>query len=173
MDPDQVDKALTQVSAANGFAFSYAHFNWAHVAAQFGDAIANRNEAMIRGAAVDSASDAISTAQGAGIPLHVSVSPEAVANGAASQAMTVAAFNFTSGGSPYSVAPGANGTLVGTKDGQAWQTWQLSYSGIEGNTASTISADKGATTVLQTLTSLNAQSTPSATKSSSPFDILA
>jgi hypothetical protein len=122
MDPNAVDDALAQLSDANGVAFLYAHTNWTHVASQFGSAIANRDEALVRGAAVGSALGALSNASGLGIPAQDSVSPYAVQNGAAPGVITVAPFSFTSGGATYSITPGADGTLVGTKDGQAWQT---------------------------------------------------
>jgi hypothetical protein len=125
MDPNQVDDALAHLSGANGFAFIYAHINWANVTAQFGTVIADRDEAQVRGAVVGSASYAFSAASGLGIPASDSVSPSAVQYGAAPGTITVAAFSFTSGGSVYSVTPGANDTLTGTKDGQAWKAWQL------------------------------------------------
>jgi hypothetical protein len=120
-----VDNALAWVAGASGFAYNAAHWNEAHVAAQFGTAIAERDTAGIFGAAADSASNALSNASGPGIPTQDSVSPDAIQNGAAPGTTSVGAFSFTSGGSIYSVTPGANGTLVGTKDGQARKTWQL------------------------------------------------
>ena len=39
--------------------------------------------------------------------------------------LTVGAFSFSSGGSTFEVKPDENGNLIGTKDGQAWNTWQL------------------------------------------------
>jgi hypothetical protein len=171
MDPNAVDDALAQLSDANGMAFLYAHVNWANVSAEYGDAIANRDEEMLRGGVVGSASDALSNASGLGISASDSVSPNAVQNGAAPGTITVAAFSFTSGGSTYSVTPGANGTLVGTKDGQAWQTWQLIPTGAPGNPGNTTTSDSGAATALQTLASLNAQAA-STGQQSSPLNIL-
>jgi hypothetical protein len=171
MDPNAVDGALAQLSDANGVAFIYAHWNFARDLAQHDQAIADRNQALLRGAAVGSASDALSNASELGIPAQDSVSPTAVQNGAAPGTITVAAFSFTSGGATYSVAPGANGTLVGTKDGQAWQTWQLIPTDTPGNPGNTTTSDSGAATALQTLTSLNAQAA-SASQPSSPLNIL-
>jgi hypothetical protein len=171
MDPNAVDDALSQLSGANGFAFNYAHMDYAVLQAAFGTAIANRDEAQARGAAVGSASDALSNASELGIPATDSVSPNAVQNGAAPGTITVAAFSFTSGGATYSITPGANGTLVGTKDGQAWQTWQLIPTGAPGNPGNTTTSDSGAATALQTLTSLNAQAASTGTQSSA-LDIL-
>jgi hypothetical protein len=171
MDPDQVDDALAHLSGANGFAFIYAHWDYAGDVARFGEAIADRNEALMRGGVVGSASRALSAASGLGISASDSVSPSAVQNGAAPGTITVAAFSFTNGGATYSVAPGANGTLVGTRDGQAWQTWQLIPTGTPGNLPSAANTDSGAATAPQTLTSLNAQ-LASKGRQSLPLDIL-
>jgi hypothetical protein len=125
LDPNQVDNALSWAAGANGFADLAAHFDYAGTVANFGVAIANRDKAGLIGGAANSASHALSYASGLGIPIQDSVSPDAVKNGAAPGTISVGAFSFTNGGSTYSVTPGANGTLIGTKDGQAWKTWQL------------------------------------------------
>jgi hypothetical protein len=80
-----------------------------------------------------------------------------VSKGAAPGTITVSAFSFTSSGSTYSVTPGENGTLIGTRNGQPWQTWQLMPTGVPGNLPD--SADPAAATALRILTSLNTQKT--------------
>jgi hypothetical protein len=172
MDPNQVDDALAHLSGANGFAFIYANTDWARVTAQDGAAAAARDEAQVRGAAVGSASYALSTASALGIPASDSISPSAVQNGAAPGTITVGAFSFANGGSTYSVTPGANGTLVGTKDGQPWTTWQIIPTDTPGNLPGTADTDSGAATALQALTSLNAR-LASARGQSLPLDIVA
>ena len=169
MDPNQVDDALAHLSGANGFAFIYANTDWARVTAQDGAAAAARDEAQVRGAVVGSASYALSTASGLGIPASDFVNPSAVQNGAAPGTITVGAFSFTNGGSTYSVTPGANGTLVGTKDGQPWTTWQLIPTDTPGNPGAAANTDSGAAAALQVLTSFNAQSA----RMQSPLDIVA
>jgi hypothetical protein len=151
LDPDQVDNALSWAAGANGFADAAAHFDWAAVAAKFGRVIADRDRAGVIGAAASSTSNALSHASVLGIPIKDSVGPEAVKNGTAPGTISIGAFSFTSGGSTYAVAPGANGTLIGTKDGQALKTWQLT------NPADTTGSGTGAAAALQTLTSLNTQ----------------
>ncbi len=151
LDPDQVDNALSWAAGANGFADAAAHFDWAAVAAKFGDAIADRDRAGVIGAAANSASNALSYASSLGIPIKDSVNPEAVKNGTAPGTISIGAFSFTSGGSTYAVAPGENGTLIGTKDGQAWKTWQLTIPADAGDSG------KGAAAALRALTSLNTQ----------------
>jgi hypothetical protein len=167
LDPNEVDDALSWAAGANGFAFIAAHTNEAHLITQFGTAIAEHMTAGLAGDAGLAASDALSYASNLGIPIQDSVSPDAVKNGAAPGTISVGAFSFESGGSTYSVTPGTNGTLIGTKDGQAWKTWQLTDPAIAA------SANTGADTALQTLTSLTAQETASANQPSTSIDISA
>ena len=151
LDLDKVDNALSWAAGANGFAANYARGDWGKLAAKFGDVIANRDKASAQGAAASTTSHALSYASNLGIPIQASVSPEAIKNGAAPGAISVGAFSFTSKGSTYAITPGKDGTLVGTKDGQAWKTWQLT------GPSSAAGANAGATAALQALTSLNAQ----------------
>lgn len=148
---DKVDNALSWAAGANGLADLAAHFSWSHVAAQYRNAVADRDLAGVVGGAANSAAHALTYASDLGIPIKDSASPEAVKNGAAPGAISIGAFSFTNGGSTYAVTPGKVGTLVGTRDGQAWKTWQLSA------TSSPASTDTGATAALQTLTAFNAQ----------------
>ena len=154
LDFDMVDNALSWAAGANGFTDNAAHFDWKHVAAQYGSAIADRDKATVNSAAAGSASHVLSYVSGSGIPIQASVSPEAIKNGTAPGTISVGAFSFTSKGSVYAVTSGKDGTLVGTKDGQAWKTWQLT------SQSSATSADAGATAALQALTSLNTQKAP-------------
>jgi hypothetical protein len=45
-------------------------------------------------------------------------------HGASPAAISVGAFTFAHGGSTYAVTPEADDRLIGTRDGQAWKTWQ-------------------------------------------------
>jgi hypothetical protein len=154
LDPNAISDALARAGGANGFADAYEHGDWAKLAAKFGQAIVDFDKASILRAAVDSASLALNDAHSAGIPVQDSVSPEATKNGAAPGTISVSAFTFTNAGSTYTVTHGNNGTLVGTKDGQAWQTWQLT------TPYSATSADHGANAALQTLAAVNAKAVP-------------
>ncbi len=154
LTPAKIDDALSGAVGANGFAANYTHGDWAGEAAEFGEAVASRNKAEALNAAVYGASSALSTASSLGIPIQDSVGPEALKNGAAPGRITVGAFTFASGGSTYAVTPGKNGTLVGTKDGQSWKTWQLN------DPTSDTAASSGASVALQTLTALNAKHPP-------------
>jgi len=108
----------------------------------------------------------MSYAFGLGIPIKDSVSPDALKNGAPLGTISVGAFSFRNGGATYSVTPGRDGMLIGTKDGQDWKTWQLTAP------SSATGATGGALAALQTLTSLNAHK-GSTDKSLSPLDVSA
>jgi hypothetical protein len=162
-----VDDALSRAGGANSFAPAYEHGDWAKLEAKFGQAVVDRDKASLLNAVVVFSSGALSSASTLGIPIKDSVSPDAVKNGATPGTITVGAFSFTNGGSTYTITPGKDGTLIGTKDGQAWKTWQLT------DPTSTTSTDNGATAALQTLTSLNTRATTSDDKSSLAIDISA
>ena len=151
----KVEDALYQISGANGFADIAAHFDYAAVAAKFGTTIANQDKATVDGGAALSASSAFSSASDLGIPITDSVSPDAAKSGAALGTISVGAFSFTSDGSSYSVTPGKDGTLVGTKDGQAWLTLQLTDS------SNSTATDSGASAALATLNAITGQTSSS------------
>jgi hypothetical protein len=151
LDPNQVDDALSWTAGANGFAANYARADWSKALAKFGQAIVDRDKATVLGEAINAGSHALSFASDLGIPVQASVSSEAIKNGAAPGTISVGTFSFTNGGSTYAVTPGKDNTLVGTKNGQAWKTWQLTDS------SSAARGDAGATAALQALTSLNAK----------------
>jgi hypothetical protein len=136
LDPEEVDYALSWAVGVNGFAANVARtskanaaaigarWNEADVAADYGTAIAERGTAEVIGAAVGSPSEALYHAANLGIPILDSVSPDVARNGASPAAISVGAFSFTHGGSTYTVTPEADDRLIGTKDGQAWKSWQ-------------------------------------------------
>ncbi|TPG53667.1 hypothetical protein EAH89_15800 [Roseomonas nepalensis] len=49
---------------------------------------------------------------------------QAAVTGQAPGTLKVASFAFKSGGSSYAVTAKEDGTLVGTRDGEAWKTWK-------------------------------------------------
>ncbi len=119
LDPNKVADALYGAAGANGLAQLDRHVDRTSELAKFGTAISQRNQASLQAAVASSASDALSHASSLGIPIHNSVSPDAVKNGAAPGTISVGAFSFINGGSTYTVTSGKDGMLVGTKDGQA------------------------------------------------------
>lgn len=178
LDPDKVSNALAEVSGANGLAFLDAHLDLSLVTAKFGAAFA----AGIRQGTLNTeytfANVATSNATSAGIPFQSSVKSvddlnAYAASGSSSPIISVADFSFKSGGSTYSITNQSDGTLLGTKDGQAWQTWQLAPINSKtnfGNTSKSSAATSDAVNALQTLTSLNNHTS---SKALTPLDLSA
>ena len=136
LNPDEVDHALSWAVGVTGFAVNAARttkakvaadgglWNGADAAADYGAAIAERDTAEAIGAAVGSPSEALYHAANLGIPILCSVNCDAATHDASSRTTGIGAFAFTHGGSTYSIVPVADDLLIGTRDGEAWKTWQ-------------------------------------------------
>ena len=122
---NKVDDVLSSAAGANGFTNIYATDNWSLLEAKFGNKIADRDKEGARQASALFAGSALSSASNLGIPAQASVSPDDIINGSEPGHITVGNFNFTDGKSSYQITNGSGYTLVGTKDGQPWQTWHL------------------------------------------------
>ena len=171
LDPDAVDNALARVGGGNQFADNAAHYSWSVVAAKFGKAIADRDQAAVEGGASGAVSYALASTLRSGVPIKNSVNAKDFKVGATTDPITVDDFSFTSGGSTYSVTHGKNGTLVGTKDGQAWKTWQLNNP--SSSTDAATPSGSSAAIALQTLTSLNTEQKVAINKPHAGVDISA
>jgi hypothetical protein len=136
LDPEEVDHALSWVVGVNGFAANAAcktnanvaadgdHWTEPDAAADHRTAIAERNAAKVIDAAVASPSEALYHAANLGIPILCSVNLDAAGHDASSRTTGIGAFTFTHGGSTYAIVPVADDLLIGTRDGEAWKTWQ-------------------------------------------------
>lgn len=180
LDPDKVNNALAEVSGANSLAYSDAHYLDLSLAeAKFGKAWADGVRQGISAEDYTFAGVATSNAASAGIPFQNSIKSvddvkSYAASGSSSPVISVADFSFKSGGSTYSITNQSDGTLLGTKDGQVWQTWQLSPVNSKTNfgaSSETGSAPSDAAIALHTLTSLNANK--ASAKSLVPLDLSA
>ncbi len=141
LDPDEVDHALCWVVGVNGLTANAASrpkanvaadggpWNEADAAADYGTAIAERDTAEAIGAAVGSPSEALYHAANLGIPILCSVNLDAAGHDASSRTTGIGAFSFTHGGSTYAIVPVADDLLIGTRDGEAWKTWQRANPG--------------------------------------------
>jgi len=98
------------------------------------------------------------------------VSSTSAANGADPATLSVANFSFTNAGSTYSITSGANNTLAGTKDGQAWQTWDLLPSSSVNTDAA---ASSSSSVALDVLNSAENTRSAAATTQNSSIDIAA
>jgi hypothetical protein len=118
LDPDEVDHALSWVIGVNRFA-----------AANHETAITKRDTTEAIDAAVGSPSEALYHAANLGIPILCSVNLDAVGHDASSHTTGIGAFTFTHDGSTYAIVPVADDLLIGTRDGEAWKTWQRANPG--------------------------------------------
>jgi hypothetical protein len=157
-DPTAAINALAWTGGANGAAFLATHIDWSDVAAHAGQAAADHDRDQVLGIAIENASHALSYASALGIPVqsteNTAATPDSTQPDAKLTTFTVSDFSFTSAGSIYTVTHGKNGTLLGTKDGQYWQSWQLTDPSASSGAAH---ADDGASAPLQTLTAVSAQ----------------
>ena len=143
----QVSDVLSNIAGTNAQIDNFSHIDWSSIARESGAQVANQDRLgllqAIRGSEI---ADAVDSSR-LGLPANVSILP----NGGYRSRIpttTVNAFTFSDGGSTYSVTPSPDGTLIGTKDGQVWDTWQLN------NQNPAPSADSaGANVALQTLNS--------------------
>ena len=149
----KVDDVLSSAASANGFAENYRRFDYSSLEKVFGKAIADRDRDGVRQEAALAAGHALSSAAELGISAQASVKPDDVFKGADPGHVTVGNFGFTDGKSTYQITNGPGYTLVGTKDGQPWQTWHLR------DPADAARSDAEA--ALSTLTSLNTRNQPS------------
>ena len=120
----RVNSLVEAVSSHNEMADLLAHIDWEAVAAVVG-----KEKAAVTKAEFDKANSYsvsyISRQFGeSGIDVRPVTNEQAVATGLAPGTLQVKDFTFQSGGSVYAVTAREDGTLVGTRDGEAWKTWK-------------------------------------------------
>jgi hypothetical protein len=169
LDPDEVDHALSWAVGVNRFAPNAAHttkanvaadtrpWNEADAAAAYAAAIAERDIAEVIDAAVGSPSEALYHAANLGIPILCSVNLDAAGHDASSRTTGIGAFTFTHGGSTYAIVPVADDLLIGTRDGEAWKTWQRANPGDAPDAGMATAAGLPAPAALQALPPLAAE----------------
>lgn len=149
----RVDSLMEKIKTHNDAAYSIGHFDWNNYANYVGHAKAD---------AIKAADDVYlkySTARigidlaGSGITVRPDTTTEDPHGDAVPSLLSVNNFSFKSDGSTYAVSAGKDGTLVGTKNGQAWKTWQITPSHAG-------KVNEGAQTALSTLQGLLSQSKP-------------
>jgi hypothetical protein len=167
---DQVANELSLVAGANADAndVSTIKANYSNLVSEYGVAVANRDIGEVQGGAALVARAAIAGAANLGIQVQDSVSPDAVANGAAPGTLSISAFSFTSGGNNYAVTPGTDGSFIETENGQTLYSFQ-GRTPDEPSTGSI--ADAGALEAVTTLNAVAAESSVNA--DSSKLSVLA
>lgn len=143
----KVSDLLSHVSGTNALIDLFNHTDWAALEAHFG--IDNINKQRIETIqSLEGSLGSLSHQAGQlGVPVNVTIIPN-VGSASGLATASVSAFTFKDGASTYAVAPSPDGTLVGTKDGQAWGTWELNNRNPVRS-----SNETGADVALQTLVS--------------------
>jgi hypothetical protein len=62
---------------------------------------------------------------GSGVAIQSPTDQQTKDKAIAPGSLLIGSFSFQLGGSTYAMTPDKDGNLVGTKDGQAWKTWQV------------------------------------------------
>ncbi len=158
VDPGYVEDMLSNLSDHNALVSNHNHVNWAKYEADFGKGRMEESRAASLKAVQASGQLIMGANSGTGVPLHT-VPTDAGSN--APVAITIADFAFESGGSRYEVRAGADGAMLGTKDGQGWGSWQVapSLSGHHGSA-------RDSAVALQTLVQMREQGEEGASQTS-------
>ena len=135
----RVNSLVEEVRSHNAMADLLAHFDWASHARDVGETKAAALKAELDGVITGKA-DRIGREFGeSGIDARPITDKQAAGSGVAPGSLLVDGFSFESGGSTYTVTPGEDGTLVGTRDGQAWKTWRITPARADGGAAVALS----------------------------------
>lgn len=121
----RVDRLMDEISSHNGIADLQAHIDWKGVAEDIGQARADVAKAGIDASLKETAVRIGIDLSGSGISVQPDTTTKGPGGDAVPSLLSVNNFSFKADGSTYAVTAGKDGTLVGTKDGQAWKTWQI------------------------------------------------
>ena len=120
----RVNSLVEAVSSHNEMADLLAHIDWEAVAAVVGKEKAAATKAEFDKANSYSVSYISRQFSESGIDVRPVTNEQATTTGLAPGTLQVKDFTFKSGGSVYAVTAREDGTLVGTRDGEAWKTWK-------------------------------------------------
>ena len=120
----RINSLVDEVKTHNDIASAVAQFDWAKFAKIAG---AEKAEAE-KGASLrylDYSAARIGRSFGeSGIDVRPATDKQVAETGVASGTLLVRDFSFKVNGSAYAITAQEDGTLVGTRDGQAWKTWK-------------------------------------------------
>ena len=120
----RVNSLAEAVRDHNELADAVARFSWSSLAKYVGEEKAAAAKAESDKAVGYSVSYVSRQLGESGIDVRPVTEEQAAATGQAPGTLKVKSFTFTSGGSSYAVTAKEDGTLVGTRDGEAWKTWK-------------------------------------------------
>lgn len=121
----RVDSLIEEVKSHNDVADARAHVDWANTVKYVGQAKADAFKAAFDTYLRNSTARIGIDLNGSGISVQPDTTTKAPEGDAVPSLLSVNSFSFKADGSTYAVTSGKNGTLMGTKDGQAWKTWQI------------------------------------------------
>lgn len=120
----RVNSLVEAVKTHNDIADLLIHVDWEGIAKDLGEdrVSAYRNEAYKY---LDYSSARLGREFGeSGIDIRQATDKQVADTGVARGTLMVRDFTFNSGGSVYAVTAREDGTLVGTRDGEAWKSWK-------------------------------------------------
>jgi len=120
----RVNSLVEAVSGHNAMADAIGRFSWQTLAKYVGEEKAAVMKAESNKAVGYSVSYVSRQLGESGIDVRAVTDEQAAATGQAPGTLKVKDFTFKSGGSSYAVTAQDDGTLVGTRDGEAWKTWK-------------------------------------------------
>lgn len=143
----RVDSLMDKIKTHNDIADARALIDWDDVAKHIGQAETDATKAASNAYLKYATARIGIDLAGSGISVQPDTTTKTPHGDAVPSLLSVNNFSFKADGSTYAVTAGKDGALVGTKDGQAWKTWQITP-----NHAGKV--NKGAQTALSTLQGL-------------------
>lgn len=134
----RVDSLVEEVRSHNAMADLLARTDWTIHARYFGAERAAATKAEFEKAIAGKAERIGRQFGENGIDVRTLTETQAAESGLAKHSVLVDSFSFEAGGSTYAVTPGGDGTLVGTRDGQAWKTWRITPPRIDADAAAAL-----------------------------------
>jgi hypothetical protein len=120
----RVNSLVEAVKTHNDIADLNQHVAWSDLVQKFGEADVARIQATTQKYLAYSAARIGIDFAGSGISVQTATDQQVAETGVAPGTLLVKKFSFQAGGSTYAITAGEDGTLVGTRDGQAWRSWK-------------------------------------------------
>lgn len=120
----RVDSLVEKLWSHNSMADALSHVSWTGYAQRVGEAKAAAVKAEVEKQAAYSTAWIGRELGASGIDARPATDRRVAETGIAPGTVLVRSFSFTEGGSTYAVTAREDGTLVGTRDGQAWKSWK-------------------------------------------------
>jgi hypothetical protein len=150
----RVDSLVNDVRTHNDIADAGAHIAWAAYAKVIGQDKGDTLKVQLKQSLAYSTAYISREFGESGINVTPVTDKQAAQTGVAAGSILLGNFSFKEGNSTYTVTAGEDGTLTGTRDGQAWKTWRTTPTHI-------VQANPDAETAVSTLQDLLSSAKPS------------